>query len=169
MLTGLIGVLTILVPSITSAIPSIIEYFKSKANYTYQLQLLELQIKNSQVIAEGQLVVQELKAQEELVKSDAAMNVSPFWAWVRSSIRPTLTYLFTAMYLGVKIVFIITALQSGMSFIQVFPLVFTELDSQIYLAIISFWFSARLFDKYVPGSGIMKLPVVTKSNKETHK
>jgi hypothetical protein len=150
MISAMLGIITILVPALSSLAPVLFNFLTSKDNNKLQLQLLDLQLKNSIVIAENNLEIQEIKAQTEQLDVESKLDGGKFINGLRASVRPVIAYSMFFLYCALKVVFIINAMEIGTPFLTVFPMIWGEGDNLILMAIISYFFSSRMIDKYTP-------------------
>lgn len=134
-----------------SAVPSLFEHFQAKDKSKHDLKVLELQ---ASLMQEGAAIdlahFQERAADNEhqrLIEHDISMQGDKgFMAGLRKSVRPTITYMFFAIFAAVKVSGLLEALETE-DFNVAINLVWDEETQGIFAAIISFWFGSRALEK----------------------
>lgn len=120
---------------LSSAFPSILKILQDHRDKKHELELLKLQISNSNISAQNHL--EEVRLQTQALEMSSLYNSSfiKHDTWVDSfaaTVRPVITYAFFLMYLGLKI----HALNHNLN-------VWTQEDETIFATLISFWFGHR--------------------------
>lgn len=64
-----------------------------------------------------------------------------------SSVRPTITYWFMALYCAAKSAVFVAALNGGSSWSSAVYMSWTDADQALWAGILNFWFLGRVFDK----------------------
>ena len=89
-------------------------------------------------------------ALEALKEAVAAQGRPSGVRWVdglSSSVRPTVTYLFVLMYVGVKLSTFVGSAQAGVGFGAALLAMWTEADQALLSGILNFWFISRTLEK----------------------
>ena len=87
---------------------------------------------------------------EALKEAVAAQGRPSGVRWVdalSSSVRPTVTYLFVLMYVGVKLSTFVGSAQAGVGFGAALLAMWTEADQALLSGILNFWFISRTLEK----------------------
>ena len=140
-ISGLLGFLG-------SIVPELFKEWRDKKDKKHEIAMMELQIKNSQLINDGKIKEIEATANLEDVKAvnnRAFSTSSGFGNILNSIVRPLLTMSFFVLYGGVKYLQYTSLVDAGLSD-KIFE-VWTETDTAIFTAIISYWFGHRSFKK----------------------
>ena len=74
---------------------------------------------------------------------------SGFAAGLSASVRPVITYLFFGLFLAVKAVILLKAMESGADWKDAVPLMFDNETQALFSAIIAFWFGQRSVNKFM--------------------
>lgn len=133
---------------LASALPHVWDYFKGKQDNDHELAMLDMQIKLAQ--ANAGIKMQEIAANADIAEITAIHQPQQVIGikWIDGligSVRPVITYLYFALYGGLKIA---SLWQNGISGLIDTPwLYWTAVDAEIWGAIISFWFGSRSFEK----------------------
>lgn len=143
-LTGVVGAMA----------PTVIETWEKRETRAHELAMRKLEV---EMAATGH----EFKLQEKMVEADIAeinklyehdMSLKGGWFIdaVRASVRPTITYIFFAVYLFIKISFLYQAIGTGVPITTAVPALWTGEDQAIFAAVISFWFGHRAMARFSP-------------------
>ena len=83
-----------------------------------------------------------------LIEHDIAMQSDTgFFAGLRKSVRPMITYMFFALFAAVKVSSLMVALETQGDFNSAITVVWDDETQAIFAAIISFWFGSRALEK----------------------
>ena len=74
---------------------------------------------------------------------------SGFAAGLSASVRPVITYLFFGVFLAVKAVILLKAMEAGGDWKDAVPLMFDTETQALFSAIIAFWFGQRSVNKFM--------------------
>ena len=135
-----------------SALPAVLGHFKEKESTKKQLELAKLQADLVKQGAEIDLMKFNAMAidneHERLIKHDIAMQQDhgPL-AWLRKSVRPTITYMFFFLFAAVKVSTLQVALADTGNFNDAILIVWDDETQAMFAAIISFWFGSRAIEK----------------------
>jgi len=137
-----------------SVVPGVLEHFKKKEDNKIKLEVMKMQADLMRERADIDLIkfhaMAEDNEHQRLINHDIAIAKGPL-AWLRSSVRPTITYLFFALFAAVKIAALDEAMNppntdKPVPFAQAIEVVWDEETQAIFAAIISFWFGSRAIE-----------------------
>lgn len=135
-----------------SLLPNVIKIFEKKQDYAHELALKRLEYDAAR---EGILLQQQVEAikadtieGESVRKHDIDVEYTGFWAALRASIRPVITYSFFILFCGIKIAAFIVLINRGASPTELLSLVWDSETMAIFSAIIGFWFGSRAIEKF---------------------
>lgn len=134
-----------------SALPVVVDMFKGAQDNKLKLEELKLRAELAKQGVQMDIKRYEMMGDDDeharLLKHDTAMQEDQgFFAGVRKSVRPVITYLFFAIFAAVKISSLLVALESQ-DFNAAIQTVWDEETQAIFAAIISFWFGSRALEK----------------------
>ena len=135
-----------------SAVPSIIDIFKSKEEKRTQVEMFKLQLEAKEKgvdldirLLEAKTVVEE---QKSLLEHDIALGKQGgFINSLRAFVRPFITYVFFLTFIGIKIALVWNTISSGGDLNATLDVVWDEQTETIFAAIVSFWFGSRALEK----------------------
>lgn len=130
---------------LSALIPEVLGFIKDKRDKAHELALVKLQIeagKNSSSSRIDEVVIKSDLDKERLIYSHAKPIGIPWVDALSALVRPLITYLFLALYIGVKLT-IIFSYQIGVCM----P-VWTNEDEVLLSVIMGFWFGNRMINKY---------------------
>ena len=135
----------------TSFLPQVLSFFQKKQDHKNRLEELKLQGELSKMGVQND--IQKLDKQAEIAETKAlyefANPKSGFAAGLSASVRPVITYLFFGLFLAVKAVILLKALESGSDWKDAVPLMFDNETQALFSAIIAFWFGQRSVNKFM--------------------
>ena len=136
----------------TSIIPSVIDLFKQRQQDKQELAMLQAKARYAAQLSE--LKIDELRSKSDISEIEgihksqaAAVSNSKFAAALSGSVRPVVTFLFVGIFLTVKITALVTSMNAGQTLNDAMPMIWDEDTKILFSGIISFWFSARAFEK----------------------
>ena len=138
----------------TSFLPQVLGFFQKKQDHKNRIEELKLQgeLASLGVIHD----IQKLDKQAEISETKALYGYanprSGFAAGLSASVRPVITYLFFGLFLAVKAVILLKALEDGGNWKDAVPLMFDTETQALFSAIIAFWFGQRSVNKFM-GAG----------------
>ncbi|MCC8461189.1 MAG: hypothetical protein LN545_04280 [Candidatus Megaira endosymbiont of Carteria cerasiformis] len=141
----MIALLGSLAGFLSALIPEVLGFIKDKRDKAHELALVKLQIeagKNSSSSRIDEVVIKSDLDKERLIYSHAKPIGIPWVDALSALVRPLITYLFLALYIGVKLT-IIFSYQIGVCM----P-VWTNEDEVLLSVIMGFWFGNRMINKY---------------------
>lgn len=137
---------------ISSIVPELIKYFKDSNDKRHELQILEKQIKYSQINHSKEL--EEINISKEILEQASlysTYNTNVKWVdSLNGSVRPVLAYSFFLMYIGVKYLQY-TAISSSAHVLEYINIIWNVDDQAIFAGIISFYYGQRTFKRFWHG------------------
>ena len=134
-----------------SAVPSVIDIFKDKADRKHELDKMQKMAELKQQGLDFDMKMYDKmgadKEHERLIAHDTAIMQSTGWTSVlQKSVRPVITYAFFGCS-TIEIVLLMNALEMGTPFNEAIQLLWDDETKAIFAAIISFWFGSRAVEK----------------------
>ena len=137
---------------LSSLLPNVIKIFEKKLDYKHEIELTKIKMDAAREGLVLQLQVEGLKADiaegESLRKHDTDIEYTGFWGALRASIRPTITYAFFTLFVGIKVAAFWVLVERGASPTELLTLVWDSETMAIFSAIIGFWFGSRAIEKF---------------------
>ena len=135
-----------------SAVPAVLGHFQEKNKGKERIEMMKIQGEMLQVKADIDLkMFNEMASDNEharLIEHDIAMQSDTgFFAGLRKSVRPMITYMFFALFAAVKVSSLMVALETQGDFNSAITVVWDDETQAIFAAIISFWFGSRALEK----------------------
>lgn len=151
------GILGGLLGGVFRLAPEVLKFFDRKNERTHEAKMFEMQTDLEKV--KGNFKLDEKYADygiAQLNASVAAFNeqaetASKSYKWVAALsalVRPTITYALFGMYIGIKMAFIVSGLDSGDSWQIVLSRNWTADDFAMLNAVLMFWFLNRSIERY---------------------
>jgi hypothetical protein len=137
---------------LSSLLPNIIKIFEKKLDYKHEIDLTKIKMDAAREGLILQLQIEEIKADalegESVRKHDSDIEYTGFWAALRASIRPTITYAFFLLFCGIKVAAFWVLVERGATPTELLTLVWDNETMAIFSAIIGFWFGSRAIEKF---------------------
>jgi hypothetical protein len=137
---------------ISSLLPNIIKIFEKKLDYKHEIDLTKIKMDAAREGLILQLQIEEIKADalegESVRKHDSDIEYTGFWAALRASIRPTITYAFFLVFVGIKIAAFWVLVERGTPTADLLLVIWDGETMAIFSAIIGFWFGSRAIEKF---------------------
>jgi len=135
----------------TSFLPSVMQYFTAKQDHANELEKMKAQAEIAKA-AHGQKlemvnVDAEIREIESLHKHDSEMKKDGWIGSYQASVRPTITYLFMALFLAVEITALVQLVKMGTAMGDALSVLWNHEIMGLFSAIIAFWFGKRTFSK----------------------
>jgi len=148
-----ITILSTLLGIFGSALPNIIDIFKSKQDTQNDIKLLEAKSDYNVQVAKLNIVQlnteADIRETESIHANDAALDGGKFINAVRASVRPFITYVFFSLFIFIKAYAVYHGLTiQGLEVINLLPLIWDEDTAAIFSAVIGFWFGDRAINNY---------------------
>jgi hypothetical protein len=123
-----------------------------RADRKHQLELMKMQ---ADLQAKGvALDIKKLHAEADVAEAkgiyehDRSLDGGKFINAMRAAVRPVITYLFFALFISIKVSYLITLINSGNDWTTALPLLWDDETAALFAAIVSFWFGNRAVSKY---------------------
>jgi len=151
------ALLSTLLGFLSSGIPHLLDYFKSRQDNAHELAMLQMQIEAAKIEAQGKIQVAEYQsaasidvAEQQRFMAEAVSTGIHWVEAVRATVRPVITYWIFGLYTMVKV------WQYQMIAHPALPwqlqTLWTEDDAAILCAVVAFHFGSRSFNK-IRGQG----------------
>lgn len=147
----MLGILSLLLGGVVSNLPSIIQVLSKSVDGKQQLELIKLQNelnydkeRFANAAAAARAIVDEQKSARD---ADSSINYTGFWANVRQSIRPVITYLFISLFFIAKGILVTMMISSGVDPLNAIMVVLDQTTNELVTVIIGFWFGGRIGEK----------------------
>jgi len=128
----------------TSFLPKVMDYFQDKADKKHELAIME---KQAQIQLDQTAIEANIREVETIHEHDSSVDGGRFINSVRASVRPVITYLFMALFLGVEITTYYLLIQNGVAPGDALVAAWDEQVMAIWASIIAFYFGGRQFRK----------------------
>lgn len=149
----MLTIITSIIGFLGGFVPDVLKYFKQKQDNAHELAIMDKQIEAQKILHEQR--IEEINVQADVAESQALYKVSEikqtgvkwadaFLALYNGSVRPSITYLFTGLYVFVKVAQVKSLMVgSGVSLLDAVKYTYTELDMSCLTLVLSYWFGAR--------------------------
>jgi hypothetical protein len=136
--------------------PEVFKIFDKKNERAHELRMVEAEMEFAKVRgeiamrqADVQLQTAELDAMTQAFKeqSETAKNAGWLFSAIAALVRPTVTYLFLALYAAVKVAAYLIAIEQGGNWKDVLTSMWGSDDLAVFNMIISFWFVGRVYER----------------------
>lgn len=151
----MLTILSMLIGFISSLAPDFLKALQDKRDKAHELEILALQIKQSDNEHLYKMDEIGVTAYSEMVQSghrsqDATLDKASRWVInMTASVRPTVTYLFMIAFIGFKFAAFCAAInpnlpwKEAMTYSQAMLAVWGEEDTAMFAGIMAFWFGER--------------------------
>ena len=136
--------------------PELLKIFNSKGERSHELAMLKAEMDFAKVRGEinmrqteASMTVAELGTMAEAFKeqTQTAAAAGKFVSAISALVRPTVTYLFMALFVAVKIASYLIALSQGGEWKEVLVSLWGVDDMAVLNMILSFWFVGRVYER----------------------
>lgn len=135
-----------------SLLPELLKFFNNKEDHRHEIAMGQLQMESMKL--QGQIKLEEINATADIEEAKAiyasAEQKITGVRWIdglvslySSSVRPTLTYAFFALYAFVKISAYVSFSAAGWNWNQIGAQIWSSEDFAIFSTIMAFWFGGR--------------------------
>jgi hypothetical protein len=173
MLTAL-GLLSPIFGILGSLLPSIVRIFERKIELKHEIDLTKLKIDaaihQANISLDTEIVKASAIERQSILDHDKSLDGGKYINALRASIRPVITYIFFAVFLGVKISAAYVMLKTGQSVPEMLQAVWDFETMALFSTIIAFWFGSRMIEKQnaiVAESPTYRVTVSTNTQKKT--
>ena len=113
----------------TSFLPKVMDYFQDKADKKHELEIMTRQ---AEIQLDRTAIDANIREVETIHEHDASLDGGGFVNGLRASVRPVITYIFMALFVGVEVTTYYLLIQNGVA---------------MWASILAFWFGGRQFRK----------------------
>jgi hypothetical protein len=135
-----------------SLLPEVLKFFNNKEDHKHEVDMAKLQMEAAKQA--GEIKLEEINATADIEEAKAIYaNAEQKITGVRwidgaialysSSVRPTITYAFFALYGFVKFSMVYSAISMGTPWQTVGLMIWTSEDFAVFSTIMAFWFGGR--------------------------
>lgn len=136
--------------------PEVFKLLDRKAERAHELSMVQAEMEFAKIRgeiamrqADVQLQTAELDAMGAAIReqSATAQAAGSLVAAISALVRPTVTYLFLALYAGVKLASYLIAIEQGGNWREVLVSMWGQDDLAVFNMILSFWFVGRVYER----------------------
>lgn len=136
--------------------PEALKFFDAKNERSHELKMLQTEMEFAKVKgdiamrqADVQLQTSELDAVVAAIneQSSTAKAAGQVVSAISALVRPTVTYMFLALYTAVKVAAYLISIDQGGNWKEVLTTMWTGDDLAVFNMIISFWFVGRVYER----------------------
>ncbi len=135
-----------------SLLPELLKYFNNKEDHKHEIAMGNLQMDAMRL--QGQIKLEEINATADIEEAKAIYAsaeqkitgvkwIDGVIALYSSSVRPTLTYAFFALYAFVKVASFVSYTGAGWTWTQAAIQLWSSEDMAVFSTIMAFWFGGR--------------------------
>lgn len=136
--------------------PEVFKIFDKKNERAHELRMLEAEMEFAKV--KGEIAMRQTEAQMTMAEMDTmaeafkeqsrtAQAAGKFVAAISALVRPTVTYMFLALYAAVKVAAFLVAIEQGGNWKEVLTTMWGADDLAVFNMILSFWFVGRVYER----------------------
>jgi hypothetical protein len=136
--------------------PEVFKIFDKRNERAHELRMLEAEMEFAKI--RGEIAMRQVEAQMTMAEmdtmaqafkeqSETAKNAGWFVSAISAMVRPTVTYLFLALYAAVKVAAYLIAIEQGGNWKDVLTSMWGSDDLAVFNMIISFWFVGRVYER----------------------
>ena len=160
----LLTIISALGGALINVLPTVVAYFIRREDTVQQRDKYEYELEKARLQGELNLRLAETKTRNEIVvannkadiaegdairSSDASSSGNGFWAAVRTSIRPVVTYTFFMAFMGIKgFSFYHAVFVLDYDILMALDYIWNPETQAIFAAIMGFWFGSRAIEKF---------------------
>ena len=120
------------------------DYFQDKADKKHELEIMtrqaEIQLDKTSIDA-------NIREVETIHEHDASLDGGGFVNALRASVRPVITYIFMALFVGVEVTTYYLLIQNGVAPGDALVAAWDDQVMAMWASILAFWFGGRQFKK----------------------
>jgi hypothetical protein len=133
---------------LSSFLPEVMRMFQDKSDKKFEIEVMKLQMDHAKQQHQQRLteinVQADISESRALYKHASRDSGNKFVEALRGSVRPIITYLFFAAFLGVKITVMVYWIQQDiLTAPELIDKLWDEETAALFSAIIGFWFGQR--------------------------
>lgn len=131
---------------ISGIIPAAVKIWELKIKNDHDREILKLRL---QALAAGLTRDRDLVDEGTSLRNhDSGIVYTGFWATLRASIRPTITYLFFFLFLAVKIAVLLLMWDKNYDPIALMNAILDDNTFSIFCSVVGFYFGSRAMTKF---------------------
>ena len=136
--------------------PEVFKIFDRANQHAHELRMLEAEMEFAKIRGEiamrqteAVMTMAEMNTMAEAFKeqSQTAQAAGKFVAAISALVRPTVTYMFLALYAAVKIAAFMIAIQQNGDWKEVLIQMWGSDDLAVFNMVLSFWFVGRVYER----------------------
>tara|TARA_R110000737_G_scaffold322126_1_gene334376 strand:+ start:601 stop:1023 length:423 start_codon:yes stop_codon:yes gene_type:complete len=128
----------------TSFLPKVMDYFQDKADKKHELEVMTRQ---AEIQLDRTAIDANIREVETIHEHDAAIDGGGFVNGLRASVRPVITYIFMALFVGVELATYYLLIQQGVAPGDALVAAWSDQVMAMWASILAFWFGGRQFRK----------------------
>ena len=128
----------------TSFLPKVMDYFQDKADKKHELEVMTRQ---AEIQLDRTAIDANIREVETIHEHDAAIDGGGFVNGLRASVRPVITYIFMALFVGVEVTTYYLLIQNGVAPGDALVAAWDDQVMAMWASILAFWFGGRQFRK----------------------
>ena len=128
----------------TSFLPKVMDYFQDKADKKHELEIMTRQ---AEIQLDRTAIDANIREVETIHEHDASLDGGGFVNAIRASVRPVITYLFMALFIGIEVTTYYLLIQNGVAPGDALVAAWDEQIMAMWASILAFWFGGRQFKK----------------------
>lgn len=128
----------------TSFLPKVMDYFQDKADKKHELEVMTRQ---AEIQLDRTAIDANIREVETIHEHDASLDGGGFVNAIRASVRPVITYLFMALFIGIEVTTYYLLIQNGVAPGDALVAAWDEQIMAMWASILAFWFGGRQFKK----------------------
>jgi len=128
----------------TSFLPRVMDYFQDKADKKHELEIMTRQ---AEIQLDRTAIDANIREVETIHEHDASLDGGGFVNGLRASVRPVITYIFMALFVGVEVTTYYLLIQNGVAPGDALVAAWDDQVMAMWASILAFWFGGRQFRK----------------------
>jgi len=125
-------------------LPRVMDFFQDRADKKHELEIMTRQ---AEIQLDKTAIDANIREVETIHKHDASLDGGGFVNAVRASVRPVITYLFMALFIGVEVTTYYLLIQNGVAPGDALVAAWDDQVMAMWASILAFWFGGRQFKK----------------------
>lgn len=147
----ILALLSPLLGAAVNLLPSVLGYFERAQANKHEIEVTKLKLDVAIQTAQLGIDLEEAKADaqegQSLRTHDSALDGGRFINALRASIRPVITYVFFALFVGIKVSAAYVMLTSGVDIPTTLQAIWDQETIALFGAIMGFWFGSRTIER----------------------
>jgi len=148
----ILTIISTLIGLLGSFAPGLLNFFTTRSNNNYQIELIKLQMQAAAQGTQLQIDLANTKADVELQQAlysyDANLDAGWFINALRGSVRPVITYTLFLIWLNIELIGLFYGIHQGKNIMEMIPILWDQNTNAIWVTIVAFWFGSRMMEKY---------------------